>query len=179
MLSIIVAIAEDGAIGAKNALLWRLPNDMKRFRELTTGHTVVMGRKTFESLPNGALPNRWNVVISSNIEAVFENAIVYSNVHEAIQAYRDEYSDAPLGTRTSRPHCDDELFIIGGSSIYRQTIDLADRLYITRVHHRFDDADAFFPNFSADDWVLTEQISFPKDEKHGYPYTFQTYIKNI
>ncbi|MDR1525056.1 MAG: dihydrofolate reductase [Tannerella sp.] len=160
MISIIAAIAENRAIGANNDLLWKLPNDMKRFRELTTGHTVVMGRKTFESLPKGALPNRTNVVLTENKYASFENCIVFNDLKEAMQAYRTE-----------------ETFIIGGAGIYSQAIDFADKLYITRVHHSFENADVFFPELDDDEWIMTEQENFPNDDKHLYPYTFQTYIR--
>ena len=161
MISIIVAIAENGAIGANNDLLWRLPNDMKRFRELTTGHTIIMGRKTFESLPKGALPNRTNVVITRNTGASFENCEVYNDLKTAIDNHKDE----------------EEIFIIGGASIYKQAIILADKLYITRVSHSFENADTFFPETDNNEWVLIETKKFPTDEKHLYQYTFETYIK--
>jgi dihydrofolate reductase len=161
MISIIVALAENLAIGAGNGLLWKLPNDMRRFRELTAGHTVIMGRKTFESLPKGALPNRTNVVISKNKETVSGNCKIFGNLQDAIKEYGNE----------------EEVFIIGGASVYHQTIDLADKLYVTRVHHSFGNADTFFPETDENKWTLTEQEDFPKDGKHLYPYTFQTYIK--
>ncbi|MDR1381393.1 MAG: dihydrofolate reductase [Tannerella sp.] len=161
MISIIVAIAENGAIGANNGLPWRLPNDMKRFRELTAGHTVIMGRKTFESLPKGALPDRTNVVVTKNRDAVFENCIIFSDLQDAVNAYAAE----------------SEIFIIGGASIYGQAIGFADKLYITLIHHSFEKADAFFPGINGDKWSMTERETFPKDEKHLYAYTFQTYIK--
>ncbi|MDR2679841.1 MAG: dihydrofolate reductase [Tannerella sp.] len=160
MISIIVAIAENRAIGVNNGLPWRLPNDMKRFRELTTGHTVIMGRKTFESLPKGALPNRTNVVLTKNKNASFENCIVFNDLNEALQAYPAE-----------------EVFIIGGAGIYSQAIDLAGKLYVTSVHHSFENADAFFPEINENEWIMTERENFPNDDKHLYPYTFQTYIK--
>jgi dihydrofolate reductase len=161
MISIIAAIAENRAIGADNALLWKLPNDMKRFKALTTGHTVMMGRKTFESLPKGALPDRTNIVITKNKTIRFENCILFNHPADAINEYNPK----------------DEVFIIGGASIYHQTIDLADKLYITVVHHTFENADTFFPEIIEDNWIMTEQQNFPNDEKHLYPYTFQTYIK--
>lgn len=161
MISIIVAIAENGAIGANNDLLWRLPNDMKRFRELTTGHTLIMGRKTFESLPNGALPNRTNVVITRNQAASFKQCETFHDLQTAIDSHRNE----------------DEIFIIGGATLYKQTLPLADTLYITYVHQNFENADTFFPEIHRDEWVLTASEDFPADEKHLYPYTFQTYIK--
>jgi dihydrofolate reductase len=161
MVSIIVATAENRAIGVNNGLPWKLPNDMKRFKELTTGHTVIMGRKTFESLPNGALPNRTNIVITRNKAVQFKNCILFDNLQEAIKKYSTQGN----------------IFIIGGASIYSQAMDLADKLYITLVHHSFENADTFFPEIKKDKWVITEQEHFQSDEKNLYPYTFQTYIK--
>lgn len=161
MISIIVAIAENGAIGRNNDLPWKLPNDMKRFRKLTTGHTILMGRKTFESLPKGALPDRTNVVITRNTDATFENCEVYNELRVAIDKHKDEK----------------ELFIIGGANVYEQAMAYADKLYITRVHHMFENADTFFPTINENEWIMTDSEAFPADEKHLYPYTFQTYIK--
>ncbi|HCC51026.1 MAG TPA: dihydrofolate reductase [Porphyromonadaceae bacterium] len=161
MISIIAAIAENRAIGINNDLPWKLPNDMKRFRELTTGHTVIMGRKTFESLPNGALPNRTNIVVTRNNTVTFENCILFDNLQDAIKKYNTQ----------------EEIFVIGGASIYDQVINLADKLYITLVRHSFENANTFFPEINKNEWIMTEQESFPNDEKHLYPYTFQTYIK--
>ena len=165
MISIIAAIANHNAIGAGNRLLCHLPNDLKRFRQLTTGHTVMMGRKTFESLPRGALPNRTNAVITRNAQASFDGCETFDNLPDAINAHRHE----------------DELFIIGGAQIYEQAIGLAGKLYITRVHHTFDEADVFFPEIDAGDWELTEQNMFSTDDNHRYPYTFKVFLrkKNI
>lgn len=161
MISIIAAIAENRAIGVNNNLPWKLPNDMKRFKKLTTDHTVIMGRKTFESLPNGALPNRTNIVITRNNAVTFENCILFDNLQDAIKKYNTQ----------------EEVFIIGGAGIYDQAINFADKLYITLVRHSFENADAFFPEINQDEWIMIEQEKFPNDEKHLYPYTFQTYIK--
>lgn len=161
MISIIVAIAENRAIGANNDLLWKLPNDMKRFKELTTGHTIIMGRKTFESLPKGALPNRTNVVITRNTTNLFKNCEIFNDLKTATDKYKNE----------------EEVFIIGGANIYKQAITFADKLYITSVHHSFENADTFFPEINKNEWIITECKDFPRDEKHLYPYTFQTYIK--
>ena len=161
MISIIAAIAENGAIGANNDLLWRLPNDMKRFKELTTGHTIIMGRKTFESLPKGALPNRTNVVITRNYGASFENCETFNDLNAAIEKHKGEK----------------EIFIIGGASIYEQAMIFADKLYITHVHHSFNNADTFFPEIDNSEWIITESNDFRSDEKHLFPYTFETYIK--
>jgi Dihydrofolate reductase len=157
MISIIVAIAENYAIGKNNDLLWHLPADFKHFKEITTGHTVVMGLNTFYSLPNGALPNRKNVVIS--LEPVdCEGCTVVYSIQEAIDLCKDE----------------DEFFIIGGASIYRQTIDMADTLYITWVHKDFD-ADTFFPEIDANKWEEISREAHEPDEKNHYPYSFVKY----
>ena len=161
MISIIAAIADYNAIGADNRLLWHLPNDMKRFKRLTTGHTVIMGRKTFDSLPRGALPDRTNVVITRNAQASFEGCETFDNLPDAINRHRRE----------------DELFIIGGARIYEQAIDLADKLYITCVDHTFVEADVFFPEIKDDDWELTECNTFSPDVHHRYPYTFKIFLR--
>jgi dihydrofolate reductase len=161
MISIIAAIAANGAIGINNDLPWRLPNDMKRFRQLTTGHPVLMGRKTFESLPHGALPNRTNIVITRNHTVPFENCILFHSIQDALEEY---------GTQ-------EEIFVIGGASIYGQIMPFADKLYITLVRHSFENADTFFPEINKNEWIMIEQEDFPEDEKHPYPYAFQTYSK--
>ena len=161
MISIIVAIAENRAIGAKNDLLCRLPNDMKRFKELTTGHTVIMGRKTFESLPKGALPNRTNVVVTRNAGLAFENCEIFNDLKSAIDKHDDER----------------EVFIIGGAIIYKQAMKYAKKLYVTDIHHFFEDADTFFPEIDVNEWIMTEHKDFNGDEKHLYPYSFKTYMK--
>jgi len=160
-ISIIAAIAKDNAIGANNQLLCRLPNDLRRFKRLTTGHTVIMGRKTYDSLPKGALPNRTNVVITCNRQAVFEGCESFESIETAINHHRNE----------------DEIFIIGGASIYKEVIEIADTLYLTCIYHSFDNADAFFPKINVDDWTETESEDFPQDAYHPYPYTFKTFIR--
>ena len=161
MISIIVAIAENGAIGAKNNLLCRLPDDMRRFKTLTTGHTIIMGRKTYESLPKGALPDRVNVVITRDVNASFENCETFNDLKTAIDKHKNEK----------------EIFIIGGANIYKQAIMFSDKLYVTRVHHFFEDADTFFPEINEDTWLKTECNNFQSDKKHLFPYTFETFIK--
>ena len=161
MISIIAAIADHNAIGVGNRLLWHLPNDMKRFRLLTTGHTVIMGRKTFESLPHGALPNRTNTVITRNVHASYEGCETFDNLSDAIDRHRHE----------------DELFIIGGAQIYEQTIGLADKLYITCVHHTFGQADVFFPEIDENEWEMTDSHAFSTDDHHRYPYTFKIFLR--
>ena len=127
-ISIIAAIADNNAIGKNQQLLWHLPADMKHFKELTTGHAIIMGRKTFESLPNGPLPDRKNVVLTSLPEAGFVNCFACESMRDALDLCEKE----------------DEIFIIGGALVYRQALSKADKMYITRVHHEFENADAFF-----------------------------------
>ena len=159
-ITIIAAIAENNAIGKNQQLLCHMPTDMKRFKELTTGHAVIMGRKTFESLPH-ALPNRKNVVLTTLPEAVF----------------MDSFACESMGTALDLCEKEDEIFIIGGALVYRQALRIADRMLITRIHHEFKDADAFFPVVNWDLWEETEREDFPADDKNPYPYSFVTYMR--
>jgi dihydrofolate reductase len=161
LISIIVAMDEQRAIGKSRQLLCHLPNDMKHFKEITTAHTVIMGRKTFESLPAGALPNRRNIVVSANADAHYENATRYGSLPEALKSCEGE----------------DEVFIIGGGSIYNQAMPLADKIYLTLIRHTFKDADTFFPPIDATEWIETSRRDFEKDEKHPYPYCFFTCLR--
>ena len=163
VLSVIVAVGENNEIGCRNGLLWHLPADLKRFKELTTGHTVVMGRKTFESLPNGALPNRKNVVISRNPEFTPPNCLVFSSLEKAWIKLSGET----------------EVFIIGGSQIYRQALSYASTLYFTQVHASFPEADAFFPEIDSTKWIKRSEETHPADEKNKFSFTFYEYIKKI
>lgn len=158
-ISIIAAIAENNAIGKNNKLLWRLPADMRRFKDLTTGHAVIMGRKTFESLPKGPLPNRKNVILTTMPEAGFVNCFACESMGAALDICEKE----------------DEIFILGGALVYRQALRIADKMYITSVHGEFKDADTFFPVVNWDMWEEVERQEFPADAKHAYPYTFLTY----
>ena len=170
MISIIVAIAENRAIGLKNELIYWLPNDMKRFRRLTTGNTIVMGRKTFESLPKGALPNRRNIVVSrSAAKDAFPGAECYDSLEEALQAARSGYD-------YEGNHSED-VYIIGGASIYEQAIGLADRLCLTCVHDTPTEADTFFPEIDQTVWKETEREDHEKDEKHEQSYSFVDMIR--
>ena len=160
-ISIIVALAENNAIGKDQQLLWSMPYDMKRFKTLTTGHAVIMGRKTFESLPKGALPNRKNVVLTTLPEAGFVNCFACESVKDALEICEKE----------------NEIFFIGGAMVYKQALKIADKMYLTRIHHVFEDADTFFPEINYEEWEEVEKEEFPADEKHKYPYTFYTYIR--
>ena len=158
MISIIAAVAKNRAIGYKNKLLYWLPNDLKRFKALTTGHTIIMGRKTFESLPKGALPNRRNVVLSRS-EKEFPGCEVFPSLKEALK------------------HCqpDEDVYIIGGASVYSQAMTVADRLCLTEIDDTPTDADAFFPPY--DDWNVAEREDHDVDEKHAYRYAFVDYVR--
>lgn len=158
-ISIVAAIADNNAIGKNRQLLWHMPADMKRFKDLTTGHTVIMGRKTFESLPNGPLPDRKNVVLTTVPEADYMNCFACESMGTALDICEKE----------------SEIFVIGGALVYRQALRIADWMYITRVHHDFPDADSFFPVVNWDQWEEVERQDFPADEKNQYPYTFITY----
>lgn len=158
ILSIIVAVAENNAIGAGNDLLWHLPDDLKRFATTTTGHTIIMGRNTFLSLPKGALPNRRNIVVSTQ-ETHLPGAEVYPSVEEAISAVQN----------------DGEVFIIGGAKLYSSTLKRAHKLYFTRVHHSFEEADTFFPPVAWDEWQEVEKKEFEKDERNRFATTLHIY----
>lgn len=160
-LSLIVAIADNQAIGKQQQLLCHLPKDLKHFKEITSGHAVIMGRKTFESLPNGALPNRKNLVLSSSENLSYPNTLVVNSLEKALRECEGE----------------SEVFIIGGAAVYESTLKQADKLYITRIHHSFEGADTFFPEINESDWIEVERESYPTDEKHAYPFTFITYIR--
>lgn len=159
MISIIVATALNRAIGFRNKLLYWLPDDLKRFKSLTTGHTIIMGRKTFESLPKGALPNRRNIVLSRQESLKAPNIEVYHCLEEALS------------------HCkkDEETFIIGGESVYREALGYSDRIYLTQIEDTPAEADAFFPEIMDKDWTLVSSVEHPKDEKHQYSFKFLDY----
>lgn len=153
-ISIIVAIAQNFAIGKNNDLLFHLPNDLKRFRQITTGYPVIMGRNTLLSLPKGALPNRRNIVITDNPEEKFDRCEMVFSVEEAVEAVKNEK----------------EAFIIGGGMIYRQFYPLAGKLYLTLVHRDFD-ADVYFPEIDYSEW---EELSREdhSDEKNAFDYSY-------
>ena len=161
MISIICALAENNAIGYNNDLLYHLRADLRRFKALTTGHTVIMGRRTFESLPKGALPNRRNIVISSNINRDWPNVEVFASLDEALLASAS----------------DDEVFIIGGASVYRAAFPLADRLCLTHVHATPEQADVFFPEFDESEWKCTFSESHEADDQNDKPFTFADYVR--
>ena len=160
MLSIIVAIAENNAIGNKGKLLTYLPGDLKWFKKNTTGKTIMMGRKTFESLPNGALPNRKNIVLSKNKDFSCENCIIFNDYLELLENL----------------DITEEVFIIGGAEIYKLFLPLVKKIYITQIYAKFD-ADVFFPEINFNNWKLLEKTENYKDKKHKYNYDFFVYEK--
>ncbi len=159
MIILIAAVAENYALGKNNDLLWHLPLDFKRFKEITSGHYIIMGRKTFDSFPK-PLPNRTHVIISRQIGLKHEGCIVVQDLEKAIAI-------CPKN---------EDVYIIGGGEIYAQSIHLADQLDITRVHHSFD-ADVYFPEIEPEIWELISETFNPKDEKHLFDYTFQKYTR--
>jgi dihydrofolate reductase len=154
--SIIVAISENGAIGVKGNLLCHLSADLRHFKSLTMGHPIIMGRKTFDSLPNGALPGRQNVVVTRNLSFTAPCVTVCHSVEEALEVT----ASAP------------QRFIIGGAQLYEAAFPLIDTLYLTRIHASFPDADTFFPEFSIADWDVVSREDFPADERNPFPYSF-------
>lgn len=158
MLSIIACISQTNrAIGYQNRLLYHIKSDLTRFRELTTGHTIIMGRKTYESLPNGALPHRRNIVVSRSMKEM-EGCEVYPNLEAALKA-----AESPQ-----------EIFIIGGESIYRQSLPAAHKLYLTVVDDTPQQADAFFPEINPEEWELIEK---EMRNENGLSFSFLTYFK--
>lgn len=158
MINVIAAVARNRAIGLDNKLLYWLPNDLRRFKALTTGHTIIMGRRTFESLPKGALPNRRNIVLTRS-QQQFLGAETFPTLAAALAACQT----------------DEEVYIIGGASVYRQALPLADRLCLTEIDDTPQEADAFFPDYS--DWVVEREETHEPDERHAYRYRFVDYVR--
>ena len=167
MLSIIVAVAENYAIGKKGDLLCHLPNDLKHFKEITGGKTVLMGERTFFSLPKHPLPNRRNIVLTDVAGKTFEGAEAVYSIDEAVQV---SSLPSPEGNG-------EEVFVIGGGMVYRQMMPLADKLYITHIHHSWEDADTFFPEIKAEEWKQVSAERHEADEKNPYAYTFAEYVR--
>lgn len=159
MITLIAAAAENNALGKNNDLIWHLPDDFKRFKAITSGHYIIMGRKTFESFPK-PLPNRTHVIISRQKNYNPENCIVVNSLEKAIEI-------CPK---------DEDVFVIGGGEIYQQSIAIADKIELTRVHSTFE-ADTFFPEIDTTIWELVQEEFHPKDEKHLFDFSFQTYLK--
>ncbi|MCX6301144.1 MAG: dihydrofolate reductase [Bacteroidia bacterium] len=158
MISIIVAVSEDLGIGKNNDLLWHIPEDLRRFKRLTYGNTVIMGKRTWESLPKRPLQGRKNVVITDIPHESFENAVTAYSIDDALAKCEKE----------------EEIFIIGGGSIYRQFMPLADRLYITHVHKKTP-ADIYFPKIDRETWEVIEKEEFKAGNDNEIPYTYVIY----
>ena len=161
MISIIVAIAENYAIGKKGDLLCHLPADLKHFKEITSGSTVLMGERTFFSLPKHPLPNRRNIVLTDVAGKTFDGAEAVYSLDELVAKISPE----------------EEAFVIGGGMVYRQMMPRADKLYITYIHHSWEDADTFFPEIKETEWQLISAERHEADEKNPYAYTFAEYLK--
>lgn len=160
MLTIIAAASENNALGKDNQLVWHLPDDFKRFKTLTSGHYIILGRKTFESFPK-PLPNRTHIIISRQKEyKVLNGCLVVDSLYEAITKCPD----------------DEEVFIIGGGQIYKQSMEIADKIELTRVHTTIE-ADTFFPEIDTNKWKLVFEEFHAKDEKHDFDFTFLTYVR--
>lgn len=157
MITIIAAAATNNALGKDNDLIWHLSDDLKRFKRLTSGHAIIMGRKTFESFPK-ALPNRTNIIITRETSYTAENAVIAHSIEEALSLAEN----------------DPQPFIIGGGEIYRQSMNIANRIELTRVHHEFE-ADTFFPEINSTIWKEVAREDHFKDEKHPYDFSYITY----
>ena len=158
MISIIVAIAQNQAIGINNQLLWHMPADLKRFKQITLGHPVIMGKKTYESLPKKPLPGRKNIVLTDDPSDSFPDCITKYSVDETISSLDPA----------------EESFVIGGASVYKQSLPLADRLYLTMVHKDFQ-GDVFFPEIDFTQWDLVSKDDFPFDDQLGFSYSYVNY----
>lgn len=162
MITIVVAMAENRGIGLTNQMPWHLPADLKHFKKITSGHPIIMGRKTFESVGR-PLPNRTNIVISRRKDWFQDGILIVGTLKEAIKFAKK---------------IDDDIYIIGGGNVYEQTIELADRLEVTLIKTDLE-ADTFFPKIDTEIWQLTNEEWHDKDERHDYKYCFQTYERKI
>lgn len=159
MITIIAAIAKNNALGKNNKLIWHLPADLKRFKKVTNGHHIIMGRKTFESLGK-PLPNRTTIIITRNKNFEAKNCIIVNSLKEAL----------------AKAKPDDNPYILGGAEIYRQAMDVADQLDLTFVHHEFE-ADAFFPEINNSLWREIAREDSKSDKKNKYDYSFVKFKK--
>lgn len=159
-ISIIVAIAQNFAIGKNNDLLWHISADLKRFKQITSGHQVIMGRNTYLSLPYRPLKNRTNIVISDIPDETFEGCTTVYSIEEALNLCNEQ----------------EESFVIGGGAVYRQFLPHANKLYLTMVHQEFD-ADIFFPEINFDEWKLVDREDHGPEGENDFSYSFLTYVK--
>jgi len=161
IISLVVAASENNAIGKNNRLLWKLPNDLRFLKNVTWGMPVAMGRKSFESMDSKPLKGRINIVITRNKDFAAPGAVVVGSLKDAIFVAQE--------------HDYKELMVLGGGEIYKEAMPKADKIYITRVHAFFEDADTFFPDIDENKWVRTSKEDFQTDEKHAYPYSFEVW----
>jgi dihydrofolate reductase len=163
IISLILAASSNNAIGKQNALLWHLPNDLKFFKNTTWGMPVIMGRKTYESIAGEPLPGRFNIIITrkNDFNPGSEGVWVVNTLEQAI-------------AKAKETNCK-EVFVAGGGEIYTAALPLADRIYLTRVHANFPDAEIFFSGFNENEWTLQSKLDFTADEKHAYDYSFQVW----
>ena len=159
-ISIIVAVADNNAIGKNNDLLWHISNDLKRFKKLTEGHYIIMGKRTYFSLPFRPLKNRVSMIITDVPDEIIDNCLMAYSIEDAISKMDSEH----------------ENFVIGGGSIYAQFLPFANKLYITKVHKEFE-ADTFFPEIRSSNWNLIEKIKIENDQQNDFTYTFETYLR--
>ena len=159
IISLVAAAGNNNVIGGNNKLLWKMPTDMKFFMNLTTGHSVIMGRKTYESFGR-PLKNRRNIIITRDKLLTIESCEVVHSLEEALQLVKE----------------DTEVFIIGGAEIYRQSMSVANKIYLTRIYGDFE-GDAYFPTINDKEWQLSSHLEQPSDEKNPYPFAFLEYIK--
>ena len=159
MITIIAAAGENNELGKDNDLVWHLPDDFKRFKQLTTGHFIIMGRKTFESFPK-PLPNRTHVVITRNTDYNRKGAVVVHSIDEALL----------------KSASDEQPFIIGGGEIYDMGMSVADKIELTRVHGTFN-ADTYFPEIDDTEWELISEVYHDKDERHKFAFTYETWVR--
>jgi len=162
IVAIIVALDLNNAIGKNNDLLCYLPNDLKHFKSVTSGHTIIMGRKTFDSLPKGALPNRRNIVITRNANFKAENVETATSLIKALELSKE----------------DEFVYIIGGGSIYNEAIRKVNTMWITQIQHKFEGADTFFPNVDWKQWNEASSDSYHADDKNPYAYKITLFEKN-
>ena len=166
MISMIVAVSENNVIGKDNSLVWHLPADMKFFKDKTTGHCIITGRKNYESIPEKfrPLPNRTNIVITRQSDYSASGAIVVNSLEAALEK--------------AKATGDEEIFIIGGAEIFNQALRYTERIYLTEIHHLFE-GDTFFPELDPSEWKETARMAGNVDEKNKYPHNFLTLEKIV
>ncbi|MDO8659450.1 MAG: dihydrofolate reductase [Candidatus Parcubacteria bacterium] len=174
MISLIAAIGKNNELGKNNALVWSMPNDLKYFREKTSGHPVIMGRKTFEAIGR-PMPNRRNIIITRDVDYKKEGIEVVHSLEESLNLVRNEIANGEPARNASHSDAGGEVFIIGGEEIFKQSMNIADRLYITHIDASDKDADTFFPEIIPIVWNETSHEEHKKDSTNPFDYTFSVY----